>query len=105
MLGIYNKLNKFSSKITGTVKENALPALGKIGDFIDSDFAKTVAGYAAPAPNSLVPGLGTGLNSVIPYISQAGKFARKFSNSKPQAPSVPKGIYLSKRPHSLHNRI
>jgi hypothetical protein len=103
MVGWYNKFNKFLSKVADTVKDNVLPVLGKIGDFIDSDFTKTVAGYAAPALNSLVPGLGTGLNSVLPYISQVGKFARNFSN-KPTN-NVAKGIYLSKRPDNLHNRI
>jgi hypothetical protein len=105
IVGWYNKINKFFSKVADAVKDNVLPVLGTIGDFIDSDFTKTVAGYAAPAPNSLVPGLGTGLNSVLPYISQVGKFTRNFSNPKPPMNSVPKGIYLSKRPDNLHNRI
>jgi hypothetical protein len=105
MPGIYNKINKFFSKVVDTVEDNDLPVLGKIGDFIDSDFTKTVAGYAAPALKSLVPGLVTGLNSVLPYISQVGKFARNFSNPKPPINNVPKGIYLSKRPDNLHNRI
>jgi hypothetical protein len=105
MPGIYNKINKFFSKVVDTVKDNVLPVPGKIGDFIDSEFTKTVAGYAAPALNSLVPGLGTGLNSILPYISQVGEFARNFSNPKPPMNSVPKGIYLSRRPDNLHNRI
>jgi hypothetical protein len=37
MVGIYSKFNKFFSKIADTVKDNVLPALGKIGDFVDSD--------------------------------------------------------------------
>jgi hypothetical protein len=41
----------------------------------------------------------------MPYISQAVKFARKYSNPKPPMNTVPKGIYLSRRPDNLHYRI
>jgi hypothetical protein len=105
MAGIYSKIDKFFSKVADTVKDNVLPALGKIGDFVDSDLFQKVSSYATPAIDSFIPGLGTGINSVIPYIAQAGKFARKYSNNKPSTNSVPKGIYLSKRPDNLHSRI
>jgi hypothetical protein len=42
MVGIYSKFNKFFSKIADTVKDNVLPALGKIGDFVDSDLFQKI---------------------------------------------------------------
>jgi hypothetical protein len=105
MVGMYSKINKFFSKVADTVKDNVLPALGKIGDFVDSDLFQKASSYATPAMDSFIPGLGIGINSVIPYIAQAGKFARKYSNNKPQTYSVSKGIYLEKRPENLHSRI
>jgi hypothetical protein len=105
MVGIYSKINKFFSKVGDTVNDNVLPVLGKIGDFVYSDLFQKVASYGTPAIDSFIPGLGTGINTVIPYISQAGKFAQKYSNLKPPVNTVPKGVYLSKRPDNLHNRI
>jgi hypothetical protein len=106
MVGIYSKFNKLFSKITDTVKDNVLPALGKIGDFADSDLARTISNYAAPVLNSFVPSLGTGLNSALPFISNLSKKARKIQNDWSSCNNqVPKGIHLSKRPSDLHSRI
>jgi hypothetical protein len=70
--------------------------------------------------NSFVPGLGTGLNSALPFVANLGKKARKIHNDwsndsdylKNQIsnftgcqPQVQKGIHLARRPENLHSRI
>jgi hypothetical protein len=68
--------------------------------------ARTISNYAAPVLNSFVPGLGTGLNSALPFISILGKKARKILNDWSSYDNqVPRGIHPSKRPSDLHLRI
>ncbi|GHU19205.1 hypothetical protein FACS189472_08650 [Alphaproteobacteria bacterium] len=79
MVGIFNKIGKFFGKVKDVVKDTVLPTIGKIGDFMDSDAVQGIASFAAPALNTIVPGLGTGLGMALPFLSKLGKKAKGIS--------------------------
>jgi hypothetical protein len=108
VVGIFSKINKYFSKFTDAVKDNVLPVLGKIGDAVDSDFVKGVASFAAPALNSFIPGLGSGLNMASPLISKMGKTAKNISkgcNNDPNYLMTQTSNFLNGRPNIVSDTI
>jgi hypothetical protein len=119
MIKIINKLSKYWDKFKNVAKNTVLPALGKIGDIMDSDVVNGITSLAFPALNTVVPGLGAGLSTAKNFISGVGKRAKSLSKQWEADPNnflnnqlnqfvgqrVPKGIQYARRPDQLHPRI
>jgi hypothetical protein len=63
MVGIYSKIKNGLSWIQNKAMKNVIPFVGKLGDVMDSETLKKVLEAISPTINSVVPGLGTGLNA------------------------------------------
>jgi hypothetical protein len=120
MVGIINKLSKYWDKFKNVAKNTVLPALGKIGDIMDSDVVNGITSLAFPALNTVVCGLGTGLGAAKNFISGVGKRAKGLSKQWDADPNnflnnkfnqfvsqqrVPSGMQFARRPDQLHPRI
>ena len=63
MVGTYAKIKNGLNWLKDKTFNSVLPALGKLGDLINSDVVQGISGFATPMLNSLIPGLGTGINT------------------------------------------
>ena len=105
MVGIYSKikngLNNFKNKVIA-------PVFGTIADLTENPYVNSLINWAAPAVDSLIPGLGTGISTALPY---ANKISRKISEwaTPEKQPSrtkqVDKGIHLARDIDDLHGRL
>jgi hypothetical protein len=128
MVGIYNKIKNGLNWLKGKALKYVAPAIGKLGDFAQSDFVQGVSGFAQPILDTFVPGLGSGINKGLNWLGGAGDVASglaedyakqgdnlgfgdmyknitsgKYTKSKKK--KVPDGINLSQRPDQLNDRI
>jgi hypothetical protein len=118
-LGIWNKLGKFVDWDKDKAVNTAIPAIGKISDFINSNAVSSAVNWAAPVLNTIVPSLGTGISAALPMVqkfassfnNQAQKFGSTLQNmNKPfseQQPTrnIKQGIGLARRPDTIHPRL
>ncbi|GHU19664.1 hypothetical protein FACS189472_09790 [Alphaproteobacteria bacterium] len=99
MVGIFKKIKDGLNWIKNKVVKNLLPYVGKLGDIVDSDALQTVIKAIAPVADTIIPGLGTGINTAREFISKAGSGARTLMKGFANVPN------LAKRPNQLHDRI
>jgi hypothetical protein len=127
MVGIYSKIKNFFSDLGDKAKsvafEYVAPVVGKLGNIAGSEFVQGLATKAAPYLNGVIPGLGTGIQTALPWAKQIGDVANGAYKNYMQNPNygfgdlinnvrnkkygskVPKGIGLARRPDELHSRI
>jgi hypothetical protein len=128
MVGIYNKIKNGLNWLKGKALKYVAPAIGKLGNFAQSDFVQGVSGFAQPILNTFVPGLGTGVSKGLEWLGGAGDIANGLAEdyqkqgdsfgfgdmyknvtsgkyTKSRKTKVPNGIKLSQRPDQLNDRI
>ncbi|GHU24013.1 hypothetical protein FACS189472_17020 [Alphaproteobacteria bacterium] len=126
MVGIFNKIKNGLNWMKGKALKYVAPVIGKLGDFAQSDFVQGIRKLGAPMLDSVIPGLGTGINTGLDWLGKAGDVANGLSQDYQEQGDnlgysdifkniatgkyvkkrkVPDGISLAKNPDQLHERI
>ncbi|GHU18299.1 hypothetical protein FACS189472_06410 [Alphaproteobacteria bacterium] len=79
MVGIFNKIKNGLNWIKGKALKYVAPAIGKLGDFAQSEFFQGIRKFGAPALDAVIPGLGTGINTGLDWLGKAGDTANGLS--------------------------
>jgi hypothetical protein len=121
MVGIYAKIKNGLNWIKNKATENVLPWVSKIGDLANSKAVQGIMGFATPALNSFIPGLGTGIGKGLNFLGKLGGLSNNVNQhlksgdlidyvinddeAPMKTPKISPGIRLSRRPNALHERI
>ena len=126
MVSIYSKIKNGLNWIKDKAFDKVIPMIGNLSDMINSDTVQGISGFATPMLNSLIPGLGSGINKGLSFLGSLGPYAKQLSSdyknnlglsemankfmsgeyNKPIKPRMDgKGIGLAKRPDELNPLI